>query len=167
MARQQETTESDTLEEMVSPSTAVESAAVPQPIRQGDELYVVGDQVREPRRLTGSPSVLASPKYRMLDVQLALTTLKKKMPTPITQPKTTSKPIVEKVRPTAPTADEGNIDDILKDYVAKVPTDDAESVDQILQGYLGDESASSAQKTDQDLETLLMDYAEEDTKGSS
>jgi hypothetical protein len=39
-------------------------------------------------------------------------------------------------------------------------------MDQILQGYLGVDIGSAEAKDDKDLESLLMDYAEEDTKGS-
>ena len=158
---------SDTIEDLGVADLVKAPTAPLEPMRKGDELYVVGENVAAPRRLTGMPSVLTSPKYRLLDVQLSLAPLKQ----PIRSVTASAKPgisgAVEKVRAPVQAAPEGGIDDILKDYVTTEPTTDSDSVDQILQGYLDDGGASKQPKPEQDLETLLMDYAEEDREGSS
>lgn len=141
--------------------------ATPKPIRQGDELYVVGDQFSKSRRLSGLPSVLTSSRYRLLDVQLALTSLNDSPSTPARSLSPASQPIVEKRRPARPAENLENIDELLKDYVDTDSVVSPQSVDDILQGYLGDGVPTNKTKTEKDLETLLMDYAEEDTEGSS
>ena len=101
--------------------------------------------------------------YRLLDLQLAIVPLAEVTPT--VKP-TLKKGAAIETKRVVVTGD--NIDDLLKSYVESEQSQSNESVDDILQGYLGGEAEPSPQRetSEQDLESLLMDYAQEDTKGS-
>ncbi|MGB0648063.1 MAG: HEAT repeat domain-containing protein, partial [Bradymonadia bacterium] len=128
-----------------------------------DNLYTAGESVLAMRRLLGQPSVLTGGDYRILDLQLAIV--------PLAEVTHTVKPTLKKgaaIEKKRAAISNENIDDLLKSYVETEHSQNSESVDEILQGYLGGETDPPPQRetSDQDLESLLMDYAQEDTKGS-
>jgi hypothetical protein len=125
-----------------------------------EHLYTAGERLTSNRRLSGHPSLLTGDDYRILDLQFTLVSLGQvKGPSKQTYSKTGA---VEKSR----TEPKKNIDDLLKSYVSVEKASNPDSVDQILQGYLDLDAEEPDAKDNKDLESLLMDYAEEDTKGS-
>lgn len=129
--------------------------------RSDEHLYTDGEHLTVSRRLSGHPSLLTGDEYRILDLQFTLVSLNEvKGVAKQTYSKTGA---VERSRSKPK---KKNLDDLLKSYVSTEKDSSPGTVDQILQGYLDTGGDEQDGKDDKDLESLLMDYAEEDTKGS-